>query len=166
MNFKIEKRNSIKTAGYVFKTGMTEVGSENNPIGDFWQSVFDGERVGNLRNIQKRCGDYGICVMTGENDMDYIIAVEIADETQVDEGIPAFAGMTVCEIPAGEYLVIETPLDKVVEAWAQSFQCLEGSGYEMSGEISYEYYDARMGQDPQLIDIVIPVVGATAPVAH
>ena len=51
MEPRIAQIETIKAAGYLLKTNMTEVG-ENNPIPKFWEEVFADGRHKRLQNLQ------------------------------------------------------------------------------------------------------------------
>ena len=89
----------------------------------------------------------------GDN-MEYVIAAALEEGTMVPED------MTLCEIPAGDYLVYETTLANYGETWDNAIKWMERNAYTIAHGTSFEFYDERMGNpDPnqQLIDVYIPI---------
>ncbi|MCL2574991.1 MAG: GyrI-like domain-containing protein [Defluviitaleaceae bacterium] len=159
MEPRIAKLDKIECAGYLLKTSMTEVGA-NNPIPAFWGEIMADGRYQALRNIPRTpeagCfGDYGVCIMLNDDDMDYVIAMALED------GVDVPSDWHRCTIPAGDYAVFETTLPNLGNTWGYSIEWMEKNGYTIAHYVSFEYYDERMSNpDPtqQTIDIYIPII--------
>jgi len=133
--------DSIKIAGYLHKTSMS-----NNTIPAFWQEITSDGRHQKLYEAACTEGhnDYGFCVMTSEDDMDYYIGRKVVSGADVPN---EFCTVT---IPAGEYAVftvppfpMEQPTDGISETWGAAYDWLMSSDYSTDGSSSFELYFAN-----------------------
>ncbi|MCL2854182.1 MAG: effector binding domain-containing protein [Defluviitaleaceae bacterium] len=146
---KIVKVEPMRFAGYPLKVRL---GGEN-PFPKFWEEVFADGRHERLQQLKGRCkADYGICIMHDEVNMDYVIAAALEEDAIVPDGLFA------CEIPGGEYLMVETTIATLGEAWNQITGWLDDNDYKIAHGTSFEFYDERMGQPEMKFDIYAPIV--------
>ena len=93
--------------------------------------------------------------MLNDDDMDYVIGMALED------GVEVPSDWHRCTIPAGDYAVFETTLADAGNTWAGSIEWMEERGYTIAHNVSFEYYDERMGNpepEQQIFDIYIPIV--------
>lgn len=129
----IKKIEALKLAGYVLTTNMKEV-SANNPIPGFWGSLFENNKMENLFKLSGNCITYGVSNMLNETDMEYMVGVLVADDAIVADD------MTVFNLPESEYVVFETTLADLPNAYAKSFGWLQQNGYVIASPKSFELY--------------------------
>ncbi|MCL2620503.1 MAG: GyrI-like domain-containing protein [Defluviitaleaceae bacterium] len=153
MEPKVVKVEAMRLAGALLKTSLTEM-SLSNPIPVFWSLVFTDGRHAKLKKLKGRCkADYGVCIM-GEDDetMNYMIAVTPKKNATIPMEFHT------CEIPVGEYLVVETTITTLGEAWMKINQWLDENGYTIAHGTSFEFYDERMRGEDMTFDIYAPIV--------
>ncbi|MCL2169965.1 MAG: effector binding domain-containing protein [Defluviitaleaceae bacterium] len=149
---KVVKIEPMKLAGILLETTMEEV-SQTNPIPALWSEIFADGRYDDLSKLKGRCkADYGVCIMHDDNRMDYIVAAALEEGASVPEKFHQ------CEIPGGEYLVVETSLEALREAWVKINNWLDTNGYEIAHNTSFEFYDERMKGENKTFDIYAPII--------
>ncbi|MDR2183881.1 MAG: GyrI-like domain-containing protein [Clostridiales bacterium] len=135
---KIVKFGPVKVAGYLHKTSMS-----NNTIPDFWGEIMsDGrQKILHEQDFVEHHREYGICVMTNEDDMDYIVAVETKPGAQIPEKYMVF------ELAEGDYAVFNVPVYPMSEpspniglTWGKAAKWLETGEYTTDGNANFELY--------------------------
>ena len=138
MEPKIVKFGPVRIAGYLHKTSHS-----NNTIPAFWGEIMADGRHKKLHEagFEKCHSEYGISFMVNENDMDYVIGVEIKEGAQVPEEF------YVCEIPEGEYAVFSVPFCSaddpsvdIQKTWGEVSEWLDTSEYTHNDAASFELY--------------------------
>jgi predicted transcriptional regulator YdeE len=113
--------------------------NENQEISGIWE-VFN-KRAGEIKHVKPRSAAYGICRMVPDapaGEFEYVASFSV---NQTDE-IPA--GMVTRHVPAHKYAVFthNGSLDKLRETYNYIYQVwAQQSGYELTGDIDFEYYD-------------------------
>ena len=152
MTHKIVQLEPMRMAGYLLQTTMTAVTTGNNPIPAFWGEVMQDGRFGKLMELGSDCPcSYGACVMHTEEDMDYTISIALSKGAQAPEGYH------IVNIPAGEYMVVETTLENLHAAYGYANGWLAESGYTWAHGTSFEMYGADHAQT-QLLHLHIPIM--------
>jgi predicted transcriptional regulator YdeE len=152
MEPKVVTVDGMRLVGASLKTSMMEM-SLSNPIPVFWSLVFTDGRHAKLKKLKGRCKvEYGVCIM-GEDDetMNYMIAVAPKKNAKIP------SEFRTCEIPAGEYLVVETTIETLGETWMKITQWLDENGYTIAHGTSFEFYDERMKGEDMTFDIYAPI---------
>ena len=152
MNPKIVTRDPVKIAGYLHKTSM-----EINTIPAFWQEIMADGRHEKLQSQPwvQSCADYGACFMLNDNEMEYLVGLEVKDGGDVS------AEFTAREIDGGLYAVFAVPpgdhcLD-FAAGWQKAGQWIEETQEYIHtvGGVDFELY--KMDDDKLTCDIYIAV---------
>ena len=138
MEVKIVNFGSVKVAGYLHKTSHS-----NNTIPAFWGEFMADGRHKRLHDADfvKSHSEFGVCFMINDDDMDYVIGLEVKPGAQVSQEFH------VCEIPASDYAVFKVPPYSLNEpsvniqkTWGQAFEWLATSEYHHNNKASFELY--------------------------
>lgn len=119
MRAEIVQRESISVTGL-----MARFSDEEERVGELWGSLM--KHNNQLESLRTDDTHYGVAFLTNEEGRwDYIAGVAVA------EGIVIPNGLVVRQIPAGDYVVVESTLEAMDEAFDYIYQTwLLASSYE------------------------------------
>jgi predicted transcriptional regulator YdeE len=150
MTHRILQLEPMRIAGYAMQVSMSEV-SADNPIPKFWGEVMQDGRFEKLMTLGSDCpGSYGVSVMHNDEDMDYIIGAALP------VGADAPEGYYIANVPAGEYLEVETLLADLLETYGKLNELMSEIGYTWGHNTSFEFYD-KDHDSTQLLKLYIPI---------
>jgi len=145
MNPKIVNFGPVKVAGYLHKTSHS-----NNTIPAFWGEIFSDGRHEKLhqQDFVKKHGDYGVCFDCDDDNMSYIIGLEVKDGAQIPEEFHQH------EIKQGLYAVLSTPplsgadfSKSIQKSWGDLYNWLEGNAeYANANGSEFELYNCTCAE--------------------
>lgn len=145
MSAKIVDFGPKKIAGYKISCSM-----DDGKIADFWKEIFDDGRHKKLHEADFFAShdEYGVCKMTGETTMDYIIGREVKEAALVP------SEFTIVDLPKGDYLYITTnPSDResfatsIQKGWQDFHVEIEKLEYTFASYLSFELYSEKNMSD-------------------
>jgi AraC family transcriptional regulator len=145
MSVKVVNLPARCVAGYVLKNAMTK--ADGNKIPAFWEEIMQDGRHNKLhaQDWIARHDDYGLCLMTDTEDMDYLIGCEVKEGASVSDEF------VIHNVPAGEYVVHQSGsvddsefTKNIMAAWDNSFNWIKNSSEytfpPRENDASYEFY--------------------------
>ncbi|MCL2169657.1 MAG: GyrI-like domain-containing protein [Defluviitaleaceae bacterium] len=137
MENRIAKLDDMRIAGYKIQTSMDAVASDN-PLPKFWEAIYADGRMAKLDELGSDCpGSYGVSVMRGMQDMDYIVGRALPKSG----GPVRVEGLDIVSIPGGEYLEYSITLAELGDAFGHAGDWMAENGYDWSHGTSFEFYD-------------------------
>jgi len=145
---KIINYGPVNVAGYLHKTSMS-----NNTIPAFWGEISADGRHKKLHSGEwvAHHADYGICFMVDDDNMDYVIGLEVKAGAEVS---PEFHKAV---IPQCDYAVFSAGnthdadfSQNIQKTWGEAFAWLETSEYKMCHcGVSFELYVCECTDDAE-----------------
>lgn len=147
---EIKVIEAMRIAGYVLETSMETLVAENN-IPAFWEGIFKSDKGQKLQGLMGRCkAMYGVSNMRNDNDMSYMVGVALEPEAE------PLAEMTLFEVPAGKYVVVEVAMEELQKGYEEGFGWITEQGHEVAHGMSFEFYPEDFDQTMRL-GIYLPV---------
>lgn len=120
--------------------GMRYYGkNQNQEISELWEQF--NKRASEIKQVKPGSAAYGICLMVPDapaGEFEYVASFSVDSTKDIPEG------MVARHVPAHRYAVFTHtgPLDKLRDTYNYIYQVwAQQSGYELTGDIDFEYYD-------------------------